>query len=218
MSTRQHTEPRTARPSGILGQSPAGLAAAFACRAGRIVPASPKVLARRLLAQTRIFRIEGIDLVFANGARRTFERILGGSASVMVVPLHDGDRVLLTREYAAGTDRYELGLPKGIVEPGEDPLAAANRELREEVGYAARELRLLQMLSLAPAYIQHQTHLVLARDLYPSVALGDEPEPIEVVPWPLAELDGLLAREDFSEARSIAALFLVRRLLAGQQD
>lgn len=178
------------------------------------MPASPRVLARRLLAQTRIFRIEGVDLLFANGARRTFERILGGAASVMVVPLHEHETVLLTREYAAGTDRYELGLPKGIVEPGEDPLAAANRELQEEVGYAARELRLLQTLSLAPAYLQHQTRLVLARDLYPSAAPGDEPEAIEVVPWPLADLDGLLAREDFSEARSIAALFLVRRLLA----
>lgn len=176
----------------------------------------PKVLARRLLAQTRIFRIEGVDLVFANGARRTFERILGGAGSVMVLPLRDDETVLLTREYATGTDRYELGLPKGIVEPGEDPLAAANRELQEEVGYAARDLCLLQTLSLAPAYIQHQTHLVLARDLYPSPAPGDEPEPIEVVAWPLADLDGLLARDDFSEARSIAGLFLVRRLLAGE--
>jgi ADP-ribose diphosphatase len=194
----------------------------LACPVGRhllwsaTVPANPTVLARRLLAQTRIFRIEGVDLVFANGARRTFERILGGASSVMVAPLRDDGTILLTREYATGTDRYELGFPKGIVEPGEDPLIAANRELQEEVGYAARDLRLLQTLSLAPAYIQHQTQLVLARGLFPSAAPGDEPEPIEVVPWPLADLDGLLVRDDFSEARSIAALFLVRRLLAGE--
>ena len=105
------------------------------------MPAKPAVLARRLLAQTGIFRIEGVDLVFANGARRTFERILGGASSVMVAPLRDDGTILLTREYATGTDRYELGLPKGIVEPGEDPLVAANRELQEEVGYAARDLR-----------------------------------------------------------------------------
>jgi ADP-ribose diphosphatase len=173
----------------------------------------PKILDRRLAAQTRIFRVEQLDLEFANGNRRTFERILGGRGSVLVVPLRDVDTLLLTREYAAGLDRYELGFPKGIVEPQEDPLEAANRELTEELGCAARDLHLVHTVSLAPGYIQHSTHIVLARDLYERHAEGDEPEPIEVVPWPLGDPDALLARDDFSEARSIAALYLVRRFL-----
>jgi len=178
--------------------------------------AKPKIIHRRLAAETRIFRIEALDLLFANGNRRTFERILGGTDSVVIVALADAQTVLLAREYAAGMDRYELGLPKGVVDVGEDPLAAAHRELREEIGMGARELHLIHSLSLAPGYIQHKSHLVLARDLYPDAAEGDEPEPIEVVPWPLAGLDTLLAREDFTEARSIAALFLARRWLASQ--
>jgi ADP-ribose diphosphatase len=168
-----------------------------------------------LAAETRIFRIEAVDLEFANGSRRTFERILGGTDSVVVVAMADADTVLLVREYAAGSERYELGLPKGVVDPGEDPLAAAHRELREEIGMGARDLRLIHSLSLVPGYIQHTSRLVLARELYPDPLNGDEPEPLEVVPWPLAGLDALLARDDFTEARSIAALFLARRWLAG---
>jgi ADP-ribose diphosphatase len=179
--------------------------------------AKPKILERRLAAETRIFRIEAVDLEFANGTRRTFERILGGTDSVVVAAMADAETVLLVREYAAGLDRYELGLPKGVVDPGEDPLAAAHRELREEVGMGARELRLIHSLSLVPGYIQHTSRLVLAQDLYPDPAVGDEPEPIEVVPWPLAGLDALLARDDFTEARSIAGLFLVRRWLEREQ-
>ena len=68
-------------------------------------------------------------------------------------------------------------------------------------------------MTVAPGYLSHTTHIVLARELYPSRLAGDEPEPIEVVPWRLEELDGLLADPDFTEARSIAALFLVRRHL-----
>jgi len=94
--------------------------------------AKPKILERRLVAQTRIFRIEQVDLEFSNGNRRCFERILGGRGSVLAVPMRDAHTVLLIREYAAGSDRYELGLPKGIVEPGEDPLDAAGREIKEE--------------------------------------------------------------------------------------
>jgi ADP-ribose diphosphatase len=173
----------------------------------------PKILERRLVAETRIFRIEQIDLEFANGSRRCFERILGGRGSVLIVPLQDARNVLLTREYAAGTDRYELGLPKGLLEPGEDPLDAAQREIQEEVGFGARDLTLLRTVSLAPGYIQHRTHVVLARGLFPQQAQGDEPEPIAVLSWPLDDLDALLEREDFDEARSIAALYLARRFL-----
>lgn len=174
----------------------------------------PRILGRTQVAQTRIFRVEALDLEFSNGSRRRFERILGDETdSVLVVPLREDRTLLLVREYAAGSDRYELGLPKGIVEPGEAVLEAANREIREEVGFGARDLRGLGTVSLAPAYIRHQTHLVLARELYPESAEGDEPEPLEVVPWSLERLDDLFERDDFSEARSIAALCLVRRFL-----
>ncbi len=179
--------------------------------------AKPRIIERRLVARTRIFRVEEIELAFSNGNRRHFERILGGRGSVLIVPMPDARTLLLVREYAAGTDRYELGFPKGIVEPGEDLLEAAGREIREEIGFGSRDLRLLHQVSLAPGYIQHETHLVLARELYPERAPGDEPEPIEVVPWDLGDLDALLTREDFTEARSIAALFLVRRFLGPGQ-
>ncbi|MGE5155212.1 MAG: ADP compounds hydrolase NudE [Bdellovibrio bacteriovorus] len=175
--------------------------------------APPQVLGRRLVAESRVFRIEQVDLLFSNGVRRTFERIPGGADSVLILPLQDPETLLLIREYGAGTDRYELGFPKGVVEPGEDALAAANREIREEVGLAARDLRLLHRLSLVPGYIGHRTQVVLARDLYPSPLPGDEPEPIEVVPWRLSDLDALLAREDFDEARCVAALLLLERHL-----
>ncbi|MEA3275481.1 MAG: ADP compounds hydrolase NudE [Pseudomonadota bacterium] len=173
----------------------------------------PKILSRKLVAQTGIFKVEQVDLQFSNGNERSFERILGGRGSVLIVPMRDAETVLLIREYAAGLDRYELGLPKGIVEPEENLLDAAQREIREEVGFGARDLRLVHSVSLAPGYIQHRTHIVLARELFPQREEGDEPEPIEVVPWRLDEVDALLEREDFSEARSIAALYLVRRFL-----
>ncbi|HQX25563.1 MAG TPA: NUDIX domain-containing protein, partial [Pseudomonadota bacterium] len=108
---------------------------------------------------------------------------------------------------------YELGLPKGRLERGEDLLEGANRELKEEVGYGARRLRIVGKLSLAPTYMSHQTHVILAQDLYPERLMGDEPEELEVVPWRLDELHTLVQRDDCTEGRSIAALFMTRELL-----
>lgn len=174
----------------------------------------PTIHATRLINEGSRFPVEQLDLEFANGARRTYERMKGsGRGAVIVVPLLDASTVLLIREYAAGLHAYELGLPKGRVERGEDVLEGANRELKEEVGYGARRLRVVGKLSLAPTYMSHQTQVVLAQDLYPERLPGDEPEEPEVVPWSLDDLASLVEREDCTEGRSIAALFMARELL-----
>lgn len=160
------------------------------------------------------YRMERLDLEFGNGERRLYERLHGrGHGAVAVVPMLNAETVLLVREYAAGVHRYELGLVKGRIDAGETPEQAANRELMEEAGYGARDVRVLRSLTLAPTYMSHQTHLVLARDLYPQRLPGDEPEELELVPWKLADLGQLILQEDFSEGRSIAALFMVREWL-----
>ncbi len=171
----------------------------------------PEILHRRMVARSRLFRVEAVGLRFENGAEVEYERLAGTSHGAVIIVAVDGSGCAqLIREYAAGTGRYELGLPKGRVEKDEPLLDAANRELQEEVGLAGRELEWLRSLSLAPGYLAHRTEVIVARDLYESRLPGDEPEPIEGVPWPLDDLAGLLDEPDFSEARSLAALYLAR--------
>ena len=175
----------------------------------------PHILHTEVIARSRLFRIEALDLRFSNGVEARYERIVGSArGGVLIVAMPDPEHVFLIREYAAGTDRYELGFPKGRIEGDEPEVGAGERELMEEVGYGARRLDYLGAVSLAPGYITHMTHLILARDLYPATRDGDEPEDLEVIRWPLADLETLLSRDDFTEARSIAALFLVRERLA----
>lgn len=167
------------------------------------------------LCRSRLFTIQSLDLEFSNGERVVFERIIANAGrAVMVAAITDENEILLVREYAAGTERYELQLPKGIIDAGESNLEAANRELAEETGFAARNLELLHCMRVAPGYFRHETDVVLARGLFPrAVSSGDEPEPLEVVRYPLSEIDRLLQLEDFTEARSVAALLMVARIL-----
>jgi ADP-ribose diphosphatase len=161
------------------------------------------------------YRLERLDLEFSNGERRRYERLNSrGHGAVMIAAMPDPDTVLLVREYAAGVHRYELGLPKGRMDAGETAHQAADRELKEECGFGARKLETLRMITLAPIYMSHAIHLVLAQDLYPKRLPGDEPEELEVVPWKLDDLHELMLREDCSEGRSLAALFIVRELMA----
>ena len=179
----------------------------------------PVILDRRMRDPSRMFQIEQIDLEFSNGQRRTFERMkTQGLGAVIIVPMKDEKTVLLVREYAAGLHHYEIGLPKGRLEAHETILEAAQRELKEEIGFGATDLIELTCLSLAPGYMTHMTRVVLARGLYPEKLPGDEPEELEVVPWPMDDLLSITQRDDCTEGRTIAALYLARDYLAAEKN
>jgi ADP-ribose diphosphatase len=177
----------------------------------------PTILATRDAPDSYLRRAEEVDLEFSNGERRTYQRLKGsGFGAVLIVAMRDPETVLLVREYGVGVDRYELGVPKGRLDADETAEQGANRELKEEVGFGARKLKILGTLSLSPSYMTHLAHVVLAEDLYAERLQGDEPEELEVVPWRLDALHELLARDEVTEGRSIAALFMAREYLAGR--
>ncbi|ADP10599.1 putative NUDIX hydrolase [Erwinia sp. Ejp617] len=176
----------------------------------------PDILHVETVARSKLFTIEAVDLAFSNGARRVYERMRSsGREAVMIVPIVD-DHLILIQEYAVGLENYELGFPKGLIDPGETPFAAANRELKEEVGFGARQLQTLGKLTMAPSYFSSQMNIVVAEDLYPEQLEGDEPEPLPQRRWPLNDLLALLEEPDFREARNVSALFLVREWLVRQ--
>ncbi len=182
----------------------------------------PTIHQTRKVASSRLFEIEALDLEFSNGEKREYERLVSrGFGAVLIVPIlreeGEQDKILLIREYAAGTERYELAFPKGKVEVGEEILDAANREIMEEVGYESAKLTVLKKISLAPGYLRHVTNIILAEDLSERREQGDEPEIIEVVPWNLSEIDKLIERDDFAEGRSVAAVYLTKQYFSNNQ-
>lgn len=175
---------------------------------------APTINSTKSIAKTRIFHVEEVELTFSNGEHRTYERLVAGRhGAVMIVPVCDNGDLLLIKEYSAGTEDYQIAFPKGLMEDGETVEEAANRELMEEIGFGAKSIKPLKKMSLSPGYLTHRMNLLLARDLYPEKLVGDEPEPLEIVRWSIDKIDELLAQSNFTESRSIAALFLAIREL-----
>jgi len=179
----------------------------------------PIIHKHKALSQSRLFKIEQVELEFSNGQQRTYERIVApGAAAVLIIPVLDEQHVIMIREYSVGTERYELVFPKGKIDEGEDVLQAANRECMEEIGYRAEQLTPLGQMTIAPGYLGFITHTVLAENLQEEHRDGDEPEPLEQLICNINEIDKLLATETLSEARSIAALYQVRDILKNRQN
>ena len=175
------------------------------------MPVKPEILKRSSAARSRLFEVESLNLRFSNGVERTYERLASkGHGAVMMVAITDEQELLLVREYACGPHDYVLTLPKGKIDAGETPAEAAHRELQEEVGFGSQKLTVLKHLTTAPSYMGHGITLVIAEALYPSRLEGDEPEPLEVVRWPLNQIDALALHPEFNEGRAIAALYLLK--------
>lgn len=176
----------------------------------------PTILRVKTVARSQLFSVESVDLEFSNGVRRVYERMHpSGREAVMIVPVID-DSLILIREYAVATESYELGFPKGLIDPGEDVNQGANRELKEEIGFGAGKFHYLNKLTMAPSYFSSKMNIVIAEALYPESLPGDEPEPLIQVRWPIKEMIALLNEPDFNESRNVSALFLAREWLIAQ--
>jgi ADP-ribose pyrophosphatase len=127
----------------------------------------------------------------------------------VVAALDTDNHVYLVKQYRHPIGRYLLELPAGGLEPDEEPLVAAQRELREEVGLEAREWTPLGSFFSSPGFANERLHAFLARGLVPVPIDPDDDEDISVVRYPLT---GLLDRlEATSDAKTLATLLLVTR-------
>jgi len=134
---------------------------------------------------------------------------------VNVVAINGDGALIMVRQYRHGVDRYTLEIPAGMVEAGEDPLAAMQRELAEETGFVADRWSRLGSVHPNPAYQGNVCHHFLALGC---VRAGDQRldagEDITVELVPLADVAGLIQDGTLDHALEIAAFF--RYVLAGQ--
>ena len=176
----------------------------------------PDIINVEAVARSQLFTIEAVELVFSNGERRIYERMKPSHCeAVMIVPIIGNDMILI-QEYAVGLESYQISFPKGAINPGENSFEAADRELKEEVGFGANRLESLGQLTMAPSYFSSKMNIVVAEGLYKEKLKGDEPEPLVVHRWPLNNLLALLDEPNFHEARNVSALFMVREWLVKQ--
>tara|TARA_Y100001936_G_C15879689_1_gene562146 strand:- start:229 stop:756 length:528 start_codon:yes stop_codon:yes gene_type:complete len=171
----------------------------------------PKIINKKTILQTRLFKLESLDINFGNDNFRNFEIISGsGAEAVMIIPVN-GNNIIFIKEYAAAIDDYSITLPKGRIDKGENILDAANRELQEEIGFKSNNLEHIYTLDLAPGYINHKTHIVLAKDLIPSKLEGDEPEELEVISCKKNNLSKFIKQQNNIDSRAISCMYLLEK-------
>jgi 8-oxo-dGTP pyrophosphatase MutT (NUDIX family) len=126
--------------------------------------------------------------------------------AVGVVALDEHDRVLLVGQYRYTLDVYSWEIPEGGGEPGEDPLAAVQRELLEETGYTASRWQVLVRSHLSNSVSDEEAICFLARELHPGTAQPDGTECLQVRWVAFEEALRMIERGEITDSLSLLGL------------
>ncbi|MGB9859138.1 MAG: NUDIX domain-containing protein [Moorellaceae bacterium] len=156
------------------------------------------------------------DIVLLPDGREASREVVEHTGAVAIVALEPDGRIYLVRQYRYPIGRVTLEIPAGKLDAGEDPATCARRELMEEIGLAAGELRLLLTFYSTPGFSDEIMYLFLATGLRPQKSQPDEDEFLEVVCLPLEEAVEKIRTGEIVDAKSIAGLLTVRYKVTGQ--
>ncbi|MFW6388687.1 MAG: NUDIX hydrolase [Desulfohalobiaceae bacterium] len=135
--------------------------------------------------------------------------ILESAPWVNVIPLTRQNQVVLIRQYRHGIQSSTLEVPGGLVEANDTPKSAALRELQEETGYSAKEIRHLGMVHPNPAIQNNECHTFLAMQAEASFDQDlDEKEDIQVLLRPLQDIPRLILQGEITHSLVVAAFQL----------
>jgi ADP-ribose pyrophosphatase len=147
-----------------------------------------------------------VDTLAYDRDRTVTREVVEAGSTVVILPIDSERNVLLVRQF-----RYPIGMtlleaPAGRVEIGETSIEAAQRELREEIGYASRDIREMGSFWISPGYCTEYMHAYLAKDLVPGKLQPDDDEDIVVERFPLEDAWDMVKSGDIQDVKTIAAM------------
>jgi ADP-ribose pyrophosphatase len=180
-------------------------------------PERPIRVSERPLATTRILELRSVRYRSARRGTEGDYTVIAAPDWVNVIALTPAGHLVLVRQFRYGIDDLSLEIPGGVIEAGEDPLAAGQRELQEETGYAGGPVQLLGSVHPNPAIQSNRCHLVLVENAELRGATAwDHDEDLAVTTAPVDEVLGWARSGRITHSLVICGLFLFEQWRARQ--
>jgi ADP-ribose pyrophosphatase len=174
-----------------------------------------RLIKRHRPYEGRVFSVVVDDVEYPSGrpSVREVAEHAGGSVALALFP---DRRTILVRQHRYPFGEFIPELPAGKLDPGEDPLHCAKRELEEETGYLASRWKRLATIYPSPGFCSEVLHIFLAEELTPApggrkLEEGEQTMTMEILP--LAEAAGMIDRGEIKDAKTICGILMTERLL-----
>ena len=155
----------------------------------------------------KIFSVALEKVTLPNGVTKDREVVRHPGAAAMV-PLLDDGNVVLVKQYRHAVNNYLWEIPAGTLEPDEEPMACAERELVEETGYEATNFDKLTEILPAPGYTDEHIHIFLATGLTLAEQRLEDDEVLTVQPTPFDKAIEMIKTGEIQDAKTIVGLLL----------
>jgi len=166
-----------------------------------------KINNRITIHRGRVFELISENVTLENGTITDVEFIEHPGATA-IIPFLDDTRIVLLKQYRHALKRYIWEIPAGTLDPHEEIISCAKRELIEETGYSADRWHKLGKITAVPGYSDERIHIFLATELKPAEQHLDEDEVIQVQEVDFLKALEMIGKGEIQDAKSIAGLFL----------
>lgn len=161
-----------------------------------------KILSEETAWRGKILDVRSLEVELPNG-RRTGRDIVRHPGAAAVVALTESGKIVLVHQYRTALDRVTVEIPAGKLDPGEDPLDCARRELHEETGFTPRRIRYLTTIATTCGFCDEVIHIYLATQLEFDGADPDDDEFVNVDLVPLQELIDAVLDGKIEDAKTV---------------
>ena len=176
---------------------------------------SERRVSSRLVYDGKLLKVRSDTVRLPDGAAAEREWI-DHPGAVAVLAVTDAGELVMERQFRYPLSRDMIEVPAGKIDPGEDPLATARRELKEETGYTASEWTHVATIHLAIGYSNERIEIYLAKGLGRETAKLDEEEFLEVFTLPLATALAWVREGRITDSKTVASLFWAEKILGGE--
>jgi ADP-ribose pyrophosphatase len=180
-----------------------------------VIEMREKMLSSRNIYQGMILDLT-VDEVLLPSGRKTTREVVKHNGAVGLIPVLGDGRIVLTEQYRYATGETLIEIPAGRLEPGESPDETARRELAEETGFEADEIRNVLTFYTAPGYTSEKLYLYVARELRSVESKPDLDEDIHLMEVSLAEAVRLIEKGEIKDGKTVAALLYYKTFLASR--
>ncbi|MFQ6011314.1 MAG: NUDIX hydrolase [Nitrososphaerales archaeon] len=152
------------------------------------------------------------DTVKIGYGKVAIREIVEHAGAVAIVAFTDEGKIILVKQFRKATNKELLEIPAGTLEKSEEPIHCALRELEEETGYVASEMKPVLSFYLAPGYSTEIMHIFRAGTLQKTGQRLEEDEAVEIIEVELDEAISMIGRKEIEDAKTITSLLATKFL------